>query len=228
MRTWSQRSIRTHSFPTRRSSDLAVRSRQEAIVKAKYLFFVLLIGFASVKAVAQTPPRKDIPTIAKSANGAIVTIVTANNDKPIAQGTGFLVSADGVIVTNYHVIETGNVAIVKFPDGTAFPVDGVLASDKVRDLAIIKAHGKNFRTLTLGNSDRIQVGEEVVAIGNPLSLESTVSSGIISGIRTVKEEGGNFLQVTAPISPGSSGGPLFNMVGEVVGITTMNFKGGEN
>src|ERR1035438_8100458 len=82
--------------------------------------------------------------------------------------------------------------------------------------------------LTLGNSDRVQVGEEVVAIGNPLSLESTVSNGIISGIRTVEEEGGKFVQVTTPISPGSSGGPLFNMAGEVVGITTLYLEGGEN
>src|ERR1022692_2282337 len=228
MRTWSQRSIRTHVGRTTKSWTPAVRSRQDAIVKAKYLFFVLLIGFASVKAVAQTPPRKDIPTIAKSATGAIVTMVTANNDKPIAQGTGFLVSADGVIVTNYHVIETGNVAIVKFPDGSTFTVDGLLASDKVRDLAVIKIHGKTFPTLTLGNSDRVQVGEEVVAIGNPLSLESTVSNGIISGVRTSKERGGNLLQTTAPITHGSSGGPLFNMVGEVIGITSLGFEGAGN
>src|SRR6266566_4857899 len=120
----------------------------------------------------------------------------AANDKPISQGTGFLVSADGVIVTNYHVIETGNVAVVKFPDDTAFPVDGVRAADKVRDLAIIKIHGKTFRTLALGDSDRVEVGEEVVAIGNPLSLESTVSNGIISGIRAVKEDSDKYLQIT--------------------------------
>jgi S1-C subfamily serine protease len=174
------------------------------------------------------PPRKDIPAIAKSANGAIVTVITATGDRPIAQGTGFLVSADGMIVTNYHVIKEGNVAIVKFPDGTVLPVDGVLAADKVRDLAVIKIHGKPFRTLTLGNSDQIQVGEEVIAIGNPLGLELTVSNGILSGVRSVKKEGGKFLQVTAPISHGSSGGPLFNMAGEVVGITAMYFEGGEN
>jgi hypothetical protein len=198
-------------------------------MKMKYLALVWLTGFVSVEAAAQSAPtRKDIPTIAKAANGAIVTIITAANDKPIAQGTGFLVSADGVIVTNYHVIETGNVAVVKFPDDTAFPVDGVLASDKVRDLAIIKIHGKIFRTLALGDSDDIQVGEEVVAIGNPLLLESTVSNGIISGVRTSKEQGGKFLQTTAPISPGSSGGPLFNMRGEVVGINTLYLEGGEN
>jgi serine protease Do len=127
----------------------------------------------SAPAPTQTPgPTKSIPAIAKAANGVVVTIVMASNDKPIARGTGFLVSADGVIVTNYHVIETGNVAVVKFPDNTAFPVDGVLAADKVRDLAVIKIHGKNFRTLTLGNSDRIQIGEEVVAIGKSDALGS--------------------------------------------------------
>jgi hypothetical protein len=146
----------------------------------------------------------------------------------IAQGSGFLISNDGVILTNYHVIAEGSSAVVKLPDGTLYVVDGVLASDKVRDVAVIKAHGENFRTLTLGDSDQLQVGEEVVAIGNPLSLESTVSNGIVSGLRTVEEEGGKFLQVTTPISPGSSGGPLFNMAGEVVGITTMYLKGGEN
>jgi hypothetical protein len=145
-----------------------------------------------------------------------------------AQGSGFLVSNDGLVVTNYHVIAEGSSAVLKFPNGAFFAVDGVVASDKARDVAVIKAHGSDFRTLTLGNSDRVQVGEAVVAIGNPLSLESTVSDGIVSGIRTVEKLGGKFLQITTPISPGSSGGPLFNMAGEVVGITTMYLEGGEN
>jgi len=196
-------------------------------MKAKYLSLVLLTGFASVEAAAQSAlPRKDIPSIVKAANGAIVTIVMANNDKPIARGTGFLVRADGAIMTNYHVIETGNVAVVKFADGTICPVDGVLATDKFHDLAILKIHGKTFQTLTLGNSDQIQVGEEVVAIGNPLGLELTVSNGIVSGIRADEED--KLLQITAPISRGSSGGPLFNMSGEVVGINALILEGGEN
>ena len=191
--------------------------------------FHLTLLLAGVVAAQSAPSRKDIPAIAKAANGSIVSIVMSDEDgKPIAQGSGFLVSTDGVIVTNYHVISEGSSAIVKFPDGAFYVVDGVLAFDKARDVAVIKAHGENFRTLPLGNSDRVQVGEEIVAIGNPLSLESTVSNGIVSGIRTAEEEGGTFLQVTAPISPGSSGGPLFNMAGEVVGITTMYLKGGEN
>ena len=191
--------------------------------------FCLNLLLAGVVAAQSAPPRKDIPAIAKAANGVIVSIITSDKDgHPVAQGTGFLVSKDGRIVTNYHVIKGASSAIVKLPDGAFYDVDGVVAFDKARDLAVLKAHGQNFRVVTLGNSDRVQVGEDIVAIGSPLSLESTVSSGIVSGIRTIKEEGGKFLQITAPISPGSSGGPLFNMAGEVVGITTLYLKGGEN
>jgi S1-C subfamily serine protease len=195
-------------------------------------FDVLSETAASPSKAAKAQPgtlRKDVPAIAKAAEGAIVSIVMSDKaGQPVAQGSGFLVSKDGLIVTNYHVIAEGSSAIVKLPDGAFYAVDGLLASDKTRDIAVIKAHGQNFRVLALGNSDRVQVGEDVVAIGNPLSLESTVSNGIVSGIRAVKEEGGDFLQITAPISPGSSGGPLFDMTGAVIGITTMYLKGGEN
>ena len=198
----------------------------------KYMAAVpLLLAAMSAQNVPSTNKGRhlDIPAISREANGSIVSIVMSNKDgHPIAQGSGFLISKDGQVVTNYHVIKNGTSAVVKLPDGAFFPVDGVLASDKDRDVAIIKAHGNDFRTLTLGDSDRLQVGEEVVAIGSPLSLESTVSNGIVSAIRTVEDEGGKFVQVTAPISPGSSGGPLFNMAGEVVGITTSHLIGGQN
>jgi S1-C subfamily serine protease len=191
----------------------------------------LLLAAMSAQNVPSTNKGRhlDIPAISREANGSIVSIVMSNKDgHPIAQGSGFLISKDGHVVTNYHVIKSGTSAVVKLPDGAFFPVDGVLTSDKGRDVAIIKAHGNDFHTLTLGDSDRLQVGEEVVAIGSPLSLESTVSNGIVSAIRTVEDEGGKFVQITAPISPGSSGGPLFNMAGEVVGITTAGLRGGEN
>jgi V8-like Glu-specific endopeptidase len=198
----------------------------------KYMAAVLLLVAAML---AQNAPstnkggRLDIPAISREAHGAVVSIVVSDkNGHPVAQGSGFLISKDGQVVTNYHVIKNGSSAVIKFPDGAFFVVDGVLASDKDRDVAIIKAHGNDFRALTLGDSDRLQVGEEVVAIGSPLSLESTVSNGIVSAIRTVEDEGGKFLQITVPISPGSSGGPLFNMSGKVVGITTSHIKGGEN
>jgi hypothetical protein len=178
---------------------------------------------------AQHPRHLDIPAISREANGSIVSIIMSDkNGHPIAQGSGFVISKDGQVVTNYHVIRNGTSAVIKFPDGAFFAADGVLVSDKDRDVAVIRAHGNGFRTLTLGDSDRLEVGEEVVAIGNPLSLESTVSNGIVSALRTTEVQGGKFVQITAPISPGSSGGPLFNMAGEVVGITTSHVKGGEN
>jgi hypothetical protein len=184
--------------------------------------------FPVIASAQSSSPKKDIPAIAQSARGAIVTIVMANDDKPIARGTGFLVSPDGAILTNYHVIVTGNVAIVKFADGTVLPVDGVLATDKFHDVAILKIHGKIFPALTLGNSDQLQVGEGVVAIGNPLGLELTVSNGILSGIRSDEKDDAKLLQITAPISHGSSGGPLFNMFGDVIGINALYLEGGES
>lgn len=143
-----------------------------------------LLVLATTLAQAQsTSPRKDIPGIAKAAKGGVVSITMSDKDgHPIAQGSGFVVSKDGRIVTNYHVIANGSSAIVKMPDGAFFVVDGVLASDKDRDIAIIKARGENFHTIPLGDSNRVQVGDEVVAIGNPLSLESTVSNGIMSAV----------------------------------------------
>lgn len=187
-------------------------------------------GFRPLSPSAQSaPPRRDIPAIVKASDGAIVIIVVkTSNEKVTIQGTGFIVTRDGLIVTNFHVIEHGSGGIVKFPDGSVLPIDGVVVADKVRDLAIIKIHGKAFRTLALGNSDRIQIGEEVVAIGNPLGLGLTVSSGILSAVRTDKEEGGKFLQTTAPISQGNSGGPLINMSGEVIGINVLYLEGGQN
>ncbi len=180
----------------------------------------------------------DIPAISREANGAVVSIIMADNKgQPIAQGSGFVVTRNGLVVTNYHVIKSGTSAVIKLPDGSFFTVDGILAFDKDRDIAVIKAHGINFKTVALGDSDRLQVGDEVVAIGSPLSLESTVSNGIVSGIRTEKKDafdeidpqgGQKILQITAPISHGSSGGPLFNRAGQVVGITSAALVGGEN
>jgi S1-C subfamily serine protease len=190
---------------------------------------LLAFLFVGVAAGQSIPRQKSIPAIARDANGAVVSILMSDqNGHPVAQGSGFLISSEGRIVTNYHVVQHGSSAVVKLPGGGFFAVEGILSFDKGRDIAVIKVQGENFRTVPLGDSDRIQVGAEVVAIGNPLSLESTVSNGIVSGIRTLKEDGGKYLQITAPISPGSSGGPLFNMAGEVIGITTSYLRGGEN
>ena len=210
------------------SEELAIqriKGMANRIAKRTLLAIFFLSGVANGQSAT---PQKGIPAIARAAKNAVVTIVMQDNDKAIALGTGFLVSADGAVLTNYHVIANGNTAVVKLSDGRMLIVDGVLAADKARDLAVIKIHGKKFQTLVLGNSDKVEVGEEVVAIGHPLGLELTVSNGILSAVPTMEKEGGKFLQVTAPISHGSSGGPLFNMAGEVIGITSGINENGEN
>ncbi len=134
------------------------------------------------------------------------------------------------MVTNFHVIEGATSAVVKFPDGAFYFVEGVLAGDRDRDIAVLKieASGKEFPFLPLGNSERVVVGEHVVAIGSPLAQEATVSDGIVSGLREEKELGRKVIQITAPISHGSSGGPLLNLRGEVIGITTFGLWPGQN
>jgi S1-C subfamily serine protease len=103
----------------------------------------------------------DIPAISREANGAVVSIIMADNKgQPIAQGSGFVVTRNGLVVTNYHVIKSGTSAVIKLPDGSFFTVDGILAFDKDRDIAVIKAHGINFKTVALGDSDRLQVGDD--------------------------------------------------------------------
>jgi S1-C subfamily serine protease len=121
-------------------------------------FLSLILAIPIAAAAQSVPPRKDIPTIARAANGSIVSIVMSDDKgKPIAQGTGFVVSKDGLIVTNYHVIAEGSSAVAKLPDGAIYVLQGVVASDKARDVAVVKAAGQNLRTLALGNSDGVEV-----------------------------------------------------------------------
>lgn len=145
-----------------------------------------------------------------------------------AYATAFFVSADGKLVTNYHVIENGLTAQIETADGKKYSPT-VLGYDIDLDLALLKVDRSSGPYLTLGNSDSTDIGDAVVAIGNPLGLENTVSTGIISGKREF------YLQTSTPITHGSSGGPLLNMYGEVVGVTTsgageadLNFAVGVN
>jgi hypothetical protein len=144
-------------------------------------------------------------------------------------GTGFVISPDGRIVTNLHVIVGADDVKVSLLDGTELPVQLVLAIDEERDLAIVKVDaGRALPSLQLGNSDDVSAGDPVVAIGNPLGvLDYTVSDGIIASVRPVSESL-TVLQITAPISQGSSGGPLFNPYGEVIGVVRAFIGQGQN
>ncbi|MFZ0761635.1 MAG: trypsin-like peptidase domain-containing protein [Candidatus Sulfotelmatobacter sp.] len=179
------------------------------------VLFVFLLTLATPYSVSQ----QNVADVVKQSSDAVVLIVISNaSGEETALGSGFLISADGEIVTNHHVIKDAHSAIVKLSNGAFFPVSGVLADDSARDLAVIKVNGKNLPFLSLGEMDNIRVGDHVVAIGSPLGLEGTVSDGVVSAVRDVDNK--KWIQTTAPASHGNSGGPLLDMNDHVVGVIT--------
>lgn len=145
-----------------------------------------------------------------------------------SSGSGFIISEDGYIISNYHVVEGASQLIATVHDGTEYPAT-LIGYDDTNDLALLKVDATGLQAATLGNSDNLIVGDQVVAIGNPLGeLTSTLTVGYISAKeRDVSTDNTiiNMLQTDAAINPGNSGGPLFNMKGEVVGITTAKYSG---
>lgn len=142
-------------------------------------------------------------------------------------GSGVIISADGYIVTNNHVVEEADELMVKLNDNREFKAR-IIGMDKNTDLALIKIEGEDFPAITIGNSDNLKLGEWVLAIGNPFSLTSTVTAGIVSAkARTLgaSAEGiESFIQTDAAINPGNSGGALVNARGELVGINAMIYS----
>ena len=137
-------------------------------------------------------------------------------------GSGFIISADGYIFTNNHVIERADKILVKLSDGREYKAD-VIGRDAKTDMALIKIKpGNSLPVVEIGDSEKLRVGEWVVAIGNPFGLEQTVTAGIVSAKGRVIGAGpyDNFIQTDASINPGNSGGPLFNMEGKVIGVNT--------
>ncbi len=164
----------------------------------------------------------------EKASPAVVYLTVRDKDfKPIGLGSGFFVAASGLIVTNYHVIKGAEFATARLSNGSTLFVDGVVATDPAGDLALLKVSGGGFPVLRIAKAGLPKVGATVYAIGNPRGLENTFSSGMVSGHRKIKD-GVAAIQVTAPISPGSSGGPLLNAGGEVIGVTTAYITTGQN
>ena len=135
------------------------------------------------------------------------------------QGSGFIIGSDGIIVTNAHVVENAKKIIVKLNDKREFEAR-VIGKDLPTDIAVLKIPAnETLPTVGLGDSDQVEVGEWVMAVGNPFGLENSVSSGIVSGKgRHIGETYDRLIQTDAPLNPGSSGGPLINLNGQVVGV----------
>ncbi len=140
------------------------------------------------------------------------------------QGSGFILDKAGHILTNYHVIANARQIEVTLHNRKSYKAD-LIGVDRPHDLAVIQIHGGELTPATLGDSQGLQVGQKVFAIGNPFGLSGTMTRGIVSSIRSVQEPGGSFIdeaiQTDAAINPGNSGGPLLNSHGEVIGINTL-------
>ena len=173
----------------------------------------------------------DVRDLVKQIGEAVVQVRT-----PGGLGSGFFINADGYLITNFHVIEGETeitVEVYRQVDGQldreTYRQVRIVAINKFQDLALLKIEDKNaprFKYVTLGGTDTLNVGDPVFAIGSPMGLERTVTSGIIS-TKTRELEGQLYLQTTAQINPGNSGGPLFNMAGQVIGVTNMKIMFGE-
>lgn len=193
-----------------------------AMLKIAPLLFLLSVA---CPCHSQSAPV-DIATLVKQAGPAVVFITVINDlGQSSATGSGFILSEDGKVVTNNHVVSAGTHYVVELNNGSSFRTSSVLAASPELDVAILKVDGHLLPTLHL-RTELPEVGEAVVAMGSPLGLQNSVSSGIVGGIRADGDK--TWIQLSVPASPGSSGGPVLDRTGEVLGIVTWKFAQGES
>ncbi|HEX6372204.1 MAG TPA: trypsin-like peptidase domain-containing protein, partial [Longimicrobium sp.] len=170
----------------------------------------------------QEGEEASIVRVARQVTPAVVSVTTANG-----AGSGVIIRADGVILTNAHVVGNSRQVEIGLANGQRI-AGRVLGGDPTIDIAVVDVEGTGLPTAALGNSDQLQVGQTAIAIGNPLALERTVTRGIVSALNRNQEQIGldELIQTDAAINPGNSGGPLVNTAGEVIGMNTVVIRGG--
>src|SRR5271157_5373996 len=192
---------------------------REVAVKNLICFLLVL----PLIAFGQTPLTT--VQIAKRVSPSVV-VIQGRTDSGEVLGSGFIVSKDGKIVTNLHVIRDMNAADVQTATGHIFHSVTVLAIDESKDLAIIQVASIDLLALEMGNSDTVSVGEQVVIIGSPRGLEGSVTAGILSSVRD-SGDGFKVLQTDAAMNPGNSGGPLVNSRGQAIGVASFKLSSSE-
>jgi S1-C subfamily serine protease len=188
---------------------------------------ILLALLIQASVFAQTRALKSPSEIAREQSKAVVIIEALDERGSVTgQGSGFIVTPQGAVVTNLHVVQGASSLRVKLPGGDAYKTSDLVDVDDAKDIAIIKIKGFKLPVVRLGDSDKAETGEAVVAISSPEGLVNSISTGVISGVRRFDTH--RVFQISAPISQGSSGGALFNSSGEVIGIITYLLKSGQN
>lgn len=192
-----------------------------------------------LKTVDGKNPMTDAELYAANVNSVVSINITATSDpnffgqttQTAGAGSGFILTPDGYIVTNYHVVGDADTVKVTLYNGDSYDAQ-YIGGDEDYDIAVIKIEATDLPNVTLGNSDSLNVGDHVLAIGNPLGeLTFSMSEGIASSVNRAIDVDGtpfNMIQVTAAINPGNSGGPLFNSYGEVVGIVSAKYSSYSN
>ena len=191
--------------------------------------FVFLALFLAVMAVPVARAESDLPAIVKRISPSVVGVICYDKDgEVISQGSGFFINKQGHIATNRHVLRSASRAEVKTAEGEVYPVTKTLAEDVDGDLMLVSVEilPEKVQPLTLSSS-LPDVGENVVVIGSPFGLEQTVTDGIVSAVRDIQGFG-HIIQITAPASPGSSGSPVVNMKGKVIGVASFQIVEGQN
>ena len=211
--------------------DISISQKQEngtesEIVKQAQKSTPVVPAKALKRSAPPTPPKpRTLSTeeLFQVASPSVVLIEVFDDEgQKIGTGSGFVASSNGTIITNYHVIRGADRAIARFNDGSSAPITGVAGYDPNRDVAALRTDGPVPKPLSLGNSENVKTGQKVIAIGSPLGFQNTVSEGIVSGLRS------GLVQMSTPISPGSSGGPLLNAYGKVVGVAVASATQGQN
>jgi Trypsin-like peptidase domain len=197
-------------------------------MRNKIRMTVLLSIIFTTSALAQNNETKKSPSeIAREQSKAVVVLEGLDERSNIVgQGSGFIVTPNGAIVTNLHVVRGASMVRVKLPSGDMYKTADVVDIDDAKDLVVLKIKGFQLPTVRLGDSDRVEAGESVVVISSPEGLTNSVTTGVISGVRRLETH--RVFQITAPTSPGSSGGALFDSTGAVIGIVTYVLKSGQN
>jgi S1-C subfamily serine protease len=189
------------------------------------IFFLSFLFICSPNSNTQSLSAEQIY---KKVSGAVVVIYAYDdNDKLAAQGSGVVLNDKGYVVTNYHVL-SGNKRLEILHGKENIPYVDIIGIDVEKDILILKIKAKKFPAIKIGNSNSVNIGQRIYAIGSPMGLENSISEGIISGLRSYDESKRSFIQITAGISPGSSGGAVVNDKGELIGISTLTMKEGQN
>jgi regulator of sirC expression with transglutaminase-like and TPR domain len=182
---------------------------------------------ATLTAAEPAAKAESVEQLAAKAKPSVVVITVKGRDgRRAGLGTGFVVSADGLIATNLHVIGEGRPVAVETADGKRHDVVAVHASDRKQDLAVVRIDAKDLKPLELGDSAALKDGQAVVALGNPHGLKRSVVAGVVSAVREI--DGRRLIQLAMPVEPGNSGGPVLDAQGRVVGLVTIKSLEKEN